>query len=391
MIEQKEIKFEKDGMIIEGVTYIVPSNPKSGYNCGYSIFVPKNCEKNTTLLMHSCNTGNNVPVHLEEANDIAKKSTYERPNPGIWFGSDLNMPVLIPLIPRIRGYYTQSLRRQVFKNDISALIEENAKRSDELKISTSEIKQIQEQCKDLPSQVANIIKSAKTFLKSIGINVDDKVIAEGYSAGSQFANYFTALHPELVKACICGGNSGLGILPLKELGNQELQYPLGIADIPNFDYDAFCQIPQLYYIGTEDYNDPAMIEYECQTDSDGRYIIEHGSRVPIMDENGNVIPILDRNGKIQPRYKESYSQEEIEIIYNYLGKNPQVRFANQERIYSSLGINASFQRFPGDHNTVTQNHDGTYIFTNECIKDFIRSVIVQEKELGNDTATNHHM
>ena len=390
MVEQYEVKFEREGILIEGITYIIPPSIELGYNCGYSIFVPKNCDKNTTILMHSCNTGNNVPIHLEEANEIAKRSTYERPNPGMWLGNDLNMPVLIPLIPRIEGYYTQSLRRQVFKNDISGLIQDNANRSDERKISEEEIKKIQEQCQNLPSQVANIIKSAKSFLQSIGIEVDDKVIAEGYSAGSQFANYFTALHPELVKACICGGNSGLGILPLKELNNQKLQYPLGVADISNFNYEMFCQIPQLYYIGTDDYNDPAMVECQYKRDYDGNYILEHGSRVPIMNENGNVIPVLDKSGKIQPRYKESFSQEEIEIIYNYLGSNPQVRFANQERLYSSLGVNASFQRFPGNHNTVTQNHNGTYIFTNECIKDFIKKVIDQEKELGNEV-TNHHL
>ena len=54
MIEQKTVKFEKDGVVIEGITYLIPPNPEEGYNCGYSIFVPKNCEQNTTLIMHSC-------------------------------------------------------------------------------------------------------------------------------------------------------------------------------------------------------------------------------------------------------------------------------------------------------------------------------------------------
>ena len=72
--------------------------------------------------MHSCNTGNNVPVHLEKANDIAKKITYERPKPGMWFGYDLSMPVMIPLIPRVQGYYTQALGSKVLHNDVSTLI-----------------------------------------------------------------------------------------------------------------------------------------------------------------------------------------------------------------------------------------------------------------------------
>jgi len=68
----------------------------------------------------------------------------------------------------------------------------------------------------LPNQVTNIIYSAQLFLAELGINVNNKVIAEGYSDGSKFANYSTVLHPELVKACICNENSSQGILPLSE-------------------------------------------------------------------------------------------------------------------------------------------------------------------------------
>lgn len=289
---------------------------------------------------------------------------------------------MIPLIPRVQGYYTQALGSKVFNNDVSTLIEDQDRREEEDKLSTAEISQIQEQCRDLPTQVANMIKSAKMFLASIGINVDDKVIAEGYSAGSKFANCFTALHPELVKACISGGNSGLGILPLTEYKGQELKFPLGVADIPDFDYEAFSNIPQLYYIGTEDYNDPAMPKTEYKVDENGEYILDNNRyRIPITDEKGDVVPSLDSSGRIQPRYKENYTQHEIEQIHELLGKNPQTRFATNEALYTSLGINATFRRFPGNHNSVTQNHDGNYFYTNECVKEFIRNVLSQKKGL----------
>ena len=381
MIEEKQIKFERHGIAIEGTVYLIPGTPYYGYNCGYSIFVPKNCDKNTTLLLHSCNTGGNVPIHLDEANDIAKRSTYERPNLGMCFGAVLNMPVMIPLIPRIQGYYTQSLRRMPFLNDVSDLISENKKRIPEDQLSMDEIYQIQEQCRDIPTQVVNMIESAKGFLQNMGINIDNKIITEGYSAGAQFANYFTALHPELVKACIAGGNSGLSIIPLKEYNNQELKYPLGVSDIENFNYDEFIKIPQLYYIGTEDYNDAAMVECEYKRDNNGDYVIEHGNRIPITDEYGNIIPVLDRNGKMQPRYKESYNQEEIEIIHTLFGTNPQNRFDMQEQIYKELGVNAIFKRFPGDHITVNLNHEGNYYYIEECIKDFIKDILNKEKKI----------
>lgn len=351
MIENKQVKFEINGVLIEGTTYLIPPNPEYGYNCGFSIFVPLGCDKDTTLIMSSCNTGNNVPIHLAEANEIARKSTYERPNLGMWFGSDLNMPVMIPLIPRVVGYYTQALGSRVLHNDVSLLIEDQDRRSNDEKLSEEEIYQIQEQCRDIPTQVANMIKSAQLFLSTIGINVDDKVIAEGYSAGSKFANCFTALHPELIKACVCGGNSGLGILPLTDINGEELKYPLGVADIPNFDSNTFCSIPQLYYLGMEDNNDPAMAKIEVKEDH-----VE----------------------KIVPYYKENYTQHEIEQIHSLLGSNTQARFDTNETLYTSLGVNATFKRFSGSHNTVLQNPEAY-----EYIKTFIGDVLAKEKQSQN--------
>lgn len=385
MVEEKQVCFKGKYASIEGTVYLMPPDSEKGYNFGYAVFVPKNCEKDTTLIMHSCNTGNNVPVHLEEASEIARRSTYEKPNPGMWIGNDLNMPVIVPLIPRIQGFYTQALGSKVFNSDISTLIADQDRRSEDEKLSEEELKEIQEECRDIPGQVANMIKSAQTFLSSIGITVDDKVIAEGYSAGSKFANCFTALHPEMVKACICGGNSGLGILPLTEYKGKELKYPLGVADIPDFDSEAFCSIPQLYYMGTEDSNDPAVPKCKFKVDENGEYALDqYGGRIPLLDANGEIIPVVDASGKLMPRYRENYTQEEIELIHTLLGKNIQTRFKTNETVYNELGVNATFLRLPGDHITVNQNNDGKHVKTIELMKDFIKNVLEQEKELQDE-------
>ena len=77
---------------------------------------------------------------LRLANEIAKRSTYASPNPGMWFGYGLGMPVMIPLIPRVQGYYTQALGSKVFENDVSTLIADNNDRPIEKKLSEQEIK-----------------------------------------------------------------------------------------------------------------------------------------------------------------------------------------------------------------------------------------------------------
>lgn len=349
---------------IKGKIYIMSPNPIKGFKCGYSLFVPDGCQLDTTLLVHCCNTGGagvkdgkldntKTAIHLSEGNEAARLSTIKI-NPGMWFGSDLKMPVLTPLIPRVQGYYTHALGSKVFENDASTLITDNKNRPIEKQLSEKEIKQIQEQCRDLPSQLVNIVSESKEFLKQLGVKVDSKVIMEGYSAGSKFANCFTALHPEMVKACICGGTSGLGILPISQLNGQTLNFPLGVANVPNFNAELFKSIPQYYYIGNQDYNDPAMVSDKLN----------------------------DFQVELQPKYKENYTSHEITQIQTQLGKNPQERFDNNKKMYSLLGINARFQKFEGDHSSVTQQRDsdGNFII-NESVKEFIREVIVKEKKL----------
>ena len=349
---------------VKGKIYIMPPNEDKGFRCGYSMFIPDGCQLDTTLLVHCCNTGGkgvkdgkldnskSAVTSLDEANEAARLSSTM--NAGMVYAWDLKMPVLTPIIPRVRGYYTHALGSKVFNNDVSTLIEDNNQRAIEHQISDTEIKQIQEQCRDLPTQLANIIADSKVVLKELGVKVDDKVIIEGYSAGSKFTNGFTALHPELVKACISGGNSGMGILPIKELNGQTLNFPLGVADVPNFDAEAFKSIPQYYYIGRDDYNDPAML-------SDKQ---------------------INPNKPYQPKYIEQYTPHEMMIIHTLLGTDPQVRFDNNQKMYEELGVIARFQKFNGNHNTVTMEKtpDGKFV-TNEAVEDFIKDVISKEKSI----------
>lgn len=395
MIEEKEIYFERPeyDIKIAGKVYVIPPNPSMRYNCGFSLFIPDECQKDTSLLVHCCNTAGagvtngkldnkKTAFHLDEANEAAKLSTIKI-NHGMWIANDLKMPVLTPLFPRVAGYYTHALGSKVYHNDVSSLIEDQKNRTNKEKLTMDEIEKIRIQCMDMPEQLVNMLKVSKEFLDTKEIQVDDKIIIEGYSAGSKFANGFTALHPEVVKALVCGGNSGFGILPIKGLDGQTLNFPLGVADVPEFDEEEFKQIPQLYYIGTEDYNDPAMYKCYFKEDKEGNRITdEDGNYISVTDEKGNIIPILDDNGKIQPRYKANYTQDELIKIHTLLGTNPQTRFDNNEKMYKALGVNATFRRFPGTHKSVTNKHNGSYVYTNECIKDFIRDVLEKEKEMG---------
>lgn len=55
-----------------GTVYFIPPNERLGYKCGFSLYIPKDCSLDTTLLVHACNTGKGA-VTLNDALDDAKK------------------------------------------------------------------------------------------------------------------------------------------------------------------------------------------------------------------------------------------------------------------------------------------------------------------------------
>ena len=347
-----------------GRNYIIPANPKKGFLFAYALFVPEGCELDTTLLVHCINTGGagitdgkldrtKPAISLSEGEEAAKLESFKG-NEAVYCSNDLKMPLLTPLFPRIRGFYTHSLGSKVYNNNLSYLKEVNSTPSQYKQLSNEELDFIQERCRDLPSQLVNMVEDAKEYLKTLGISIDSKIIIEGYSAGSKFANLFTALYPSIVKACIGGGIGGLGILPVSTISDQELKFPLGIADIPDFDLDAFKVVAHYYYIGEQDNNDPAEVKS------------------------------VGTDGELIPLYPECYTNHETTQIHTLLGRNIQDRFNHNKKVYEQFGINAVFQKFYGDHRTINVLQDtktGKYII-HESIIEFIKNVLEKEKELS---------
>jgi len=101
-----------------------------------------------------------------------------------------------------------------------------------------------------------IIEEFKLVLKEAGYDVDDKVVLEGFSAGSIFSYNFTMIHPEMVKATIVGGPSYL-TLPVEEILNKYAYWPIGIQNYKNlfgydFNYEKFKKVPIYVYWGDSD-------------------------------------------------------------------------------------------------------------------------------------------
>lgn len=360
MVEEYEFEKNYRNQLYKGITYIIPGNSSLGYNFGFAIYIPSTTEQVTNVLMYSPNTGcaginkegklddKTRAFHLKDGIEAIKQKCIGI-NHGKMLSHSLNMPVITPLVPRIVGYYTQSMGSYVFHNDTSYLKFSSSERENkENKLTDEEIEEIKLYCYDIFEQVASGLPYALDFIRNKGYEVDDKVIVGGYSVGARFANYFTAIHPECVKAAFGGGIGGLMIIPqgsIKIEGKEiSLKYPLGTSDIENFDKEAFDSIPQYYYMGDVDFNDPAE---------------------PIVVD-----------GKLMPLYGDCYTPEEIILINKYLGATGPDRFWNVSSYYSE---NALFRQFPGDHNSICSANESGICISDESVCEFVRNILEKEK------------
>jgi hypothetical protein len=117
-----------------------------------------------------------------------------------------------------------------------------------------------EDIKRMDLQLIAMIDTARVSLAESGIQTDERIFIQGFSASAMFANRFTVLHPDRVKAATIGSPGGWPIAPIASFEGKQLNYPAGVADLETltglpFDAEAYNAIPQLIYMGSADDND----------------------------------------------------------------------------------------------------------------------------------------
>jgi len=274
------------GKIGGELKYIEPHG-NSDYNYAYFLFIPENLieNKKITLIVEPNNSGfasDKVKEHTEKAKRQATREFYA----GNYVARKLNLPLLVPVFPRPEEewkIYTHALDRD-------AMLQKN-----------NDLERI-----DL--QLLAMINEAQQKLREMGYIVDEQIFMTGFSASGTFANRFSLIHPDRVKAYAAGGINGLLMLPIDSLGAEPLPYPVGASDFEKlfgkpFDLSAFKNLPQFLFMGELDEND--------------------------------AIP-----------YEDGYSVEERNLIYEVLGKDmmPQ-RWNKCKQIYLDLSINAKMKTY----------------------------------------------
>lgn len=114
--------------------------------------------------------------------------------------------------------------------------------------------------KRIDLQLLAMIDHARAELAKDRIQTDEKILIQGFSASGMFANRFTILHPDRVKAATIGSPGGWPIAPMAAFKGEELPYPAGVANLESltgvsFNAATYNAVPQLIYMGSLDDND----------------------------------------------------------------------------------------------------------------------------------------
>lgn len=340
---------------MDGMKQLLFEKKDTGIKMSFLLYIPDNMNNESTLILNGITQG----VGTKEAHEKDKKESsrtygtysdsYEEAlkvaTKGYFspiykkLAVDYNNPMLIPIIPRCNGLYTGFLGYDVYHENYERAI--NAYNKGWSNFTKEDL----EKFRGLDIQIANMIYYAVDYInKNYNLSLDYKVIATGYSASSKMVNYFAALHPELVKMVIAGGTGGLTIIPTRDY-----DYPLGFRDLPEENLELYKQIPQFYYIGETDQNDPSRPQFEIKRDEDGTIIFDESGNVIPEKENGQIKFIKDEKGNFILRDGGYYSLEQTHIIHPKYS-DIQRRFNRVIEIYEEQGLkNVIFKKYNGNH------------------------------------------
>ena len=350
----------------------VEQNSKLGFNFPFKIVIPKKLNDSPELV-YACNLPRDMSDSCSSFDELIQyaKNDFGSIDPMlIHLCLENGYPMIIPAIPRFKDFRPNFLGSDCFKNDFK-------------KLESSIFKDNLYLYENLADQHKAIMEYTIKYLNANGINIDNKVIISGYSEGAKFASHFALLHPEIIKAVIAGGTGGAISMPVSNIGDYQFTYPMGIADISNFDFASFKNISFFYYMGDIDTSDSAIPNFEIyyyKNDKGEDCILkdECGNATPFIDENGMQKFILDSNGNYTAKFG-LFSDNEVNAINKVLGTVTQDRFRKQEFIYHSLGLNAIFKLYSGNHRTIFDNRQIIFEDVDKFIKEFLKTDINELK------------
>ena len=285
----------------------ISADPEKGFNWPYILYVPSKTRGGHILVVpnNSGNRSDNFSFHEGRAQDMMLRR--------ISWAMKLEVPLLVPIFPRFDDDSDGTIASQYLGRGSFEKYWQNRYPD----ISREDL------------QLIAMIDDARERLNSIGIEVDEKIFIEGYSASAMFTSRFTILQPERVQASAFGGH-GWAIVPTDKWENLPLPYPYGTTDIQvltgqPFNLDGFKKVPIFSYMGE-------------------------------LDDNGWALPWYMGEGYNPGGYFSRFK--------NIFGSSAQEMSDSASQIYQSLECNATFVVYKN------QDHQSAYTHDNEIVEFF---------------------
>jgi dienelactone hydrolase len=270
------------------------ANPSKGFSYPYYLYLPSELrtaearQQRNTILVLPNNTGKISDDFSVHEADVKKRMAQV---PAI--ASLLKVAVLMPVFPRPETdwrIYTQALDRDSMVTD-------------------------KKEYRRFDLQLVAMIDDARHRLAQQKLKFDKRVLINGFSAQGMFANRFTFLHPDRVKAAAIGSPGGWPIAPVARYKDKDLRYPIGISDFRRvtgrkIDLRNLRKVPLFIFVGDKDENDSVIFD-------------------------------------------DSYDQEDRDLMLPLFGQKPVDRWEIVQTLYRQAGLNAEFKLYPGVVHTVT--------------------------------------
>jgi hypothetical protein len=257
------ISVDKDGEV-DGFIIRTLANPLLGFNFGYLMYLPLELRPLPVLLVEGPSVGEVGPIE-KACQIIYDRALFELSTGGYphnW-AKNVGCPIIMPLFPRPED----KANNNIFTHDLTSAA---------MAIKNSPIERI-----DL--QMINMFNEIRNRFATCGIQLYEKFIVKGFSAGGAFAHRFTLLHSEVVLAVISGGCHPSS-LPLKTYKDELLLWPNGMGNMKqysDFNFDEYKRVKQFYYMGDKDYNDSSSYcDSYTQEERDQLYRLEGKIAMP---------------------------------------------------------------------------------------------------------------
>lgn len=274
----------------------IEPNPSQGFSYPYYLYVPTGMRKKVgnTKSLHTLLVIPNNSGILSDDSAAQEADVRRRIKQNIQIADRLGVALLMPVFPRPQSdwkIYTHALDRDAMTTDKKELAR-------------------------FDLQLISMIDDVRAKLAKEKLKFDKRVLMFGFSASAMFANRFTFLHPQRVKACAVGSPGGWAIAPIVSFEKKDMRYPIGISDLKlisgeKFKLKKLRKVPMFMFLGS-------------------------------ADENDSVI------------FRDSYEKEDEDLIFSLFGKTPVERWSVSKKLYRDNNLNAEFRVYRNVKHSVTK-------------------------------------